>query len=273
MASTYVHKLELLMSWYGRDVLKNDLPNDVSNECAMWLMEEPQIAAKKYEYDYCALPLEIQLKGFVTSIIDYKDIGKYEILYMDNKDNIDYNQQEMKEDEKKRLQYCHTKFIYNYNCLAFTGLDDVKFKTRGNKVIQIIAWDKNDHIIARSEWKKFDIPVRWADISWDPNAGAQSLVGIDHDDICKFFNEGIDTENQGFVNVDQWTLTMQQHYGYNEDVAHRLYHFVCFMNNKQDEMTATDFTKSVCRQDVTLLLEEYENMEGFINVVIVWLEL
>ena len=154
MASVYFDKLELLASGYGRNTLQHELPIDITNECAVWLMEEPEIVGKKYRR-FCSdeheLALEIQLNGFVTSIINYKDIGKYEILFMDNEDNIDYNQQEMKEDEKDRLQSCEIKFIYDHNCLAFTGLDDIKFHANGNKVIQIIVWDKYGHIICRSE--------------------------------------------------------------------------------------------------------------------------
>ena len=59
-----------------------------------------------------------------------------------------------------------------------------------------------------------------------------------YDKRIKFFNARIDVENRGFVNLDQWIMLMAQHVDeYDEDIAIRVHHLICFMANKQDKLT------------------------------------
>ena len=52
---------------------------------------------------------------------------------------------------------------------------------------------------------------------------------------------------------------MKKYYGYNEDVAQRLYHFICFLNNKLDKLALEDWATFICQFHYEEYINEYAN--------------
>ena len=251
MSSVYQQRLQLLSAGYINHKHIQNIPDDIINHCALWMMEVPQFTINKWYSEDQELPLEIQLSGFAAKILNYNHIGKYEIKCLQNVDEINYNKKHLSKKDQNDIM-THTIFkIYDRNCLAFTKRDafDIHWEIRSNTLysIKVIAFDKAESIICESPWQSVLSEHGWL----------TSEDEYDNEKLDKYFDANIDINNKGFVNVDEWIITMKQTEIVKEaTTAKEIFYLICFLSDSEEDIvTRNMFKEFVC-------VDEYGNYEG-----------
>ena len=126
-------------------------------------------------------------------------------------------------------------------------------ESSGYVIARVIAFDKDDNIICESKWKDF-----WLDYTSITNFTDE----YDYDKVNKYFDEHIDINKKGFVNVDEWETAMQLT-GIIPDVytAKLFFYWMCYnfeKDNNENTVTSQDLCDVVCVDDY----EEYTGGYG-----------
>ena len=245
----YITKLQLLSSGYARNIMSKsqELPTVITNECALFIKGEHEISFRKWMYDYSDLPLEIQLKPLdgIAALVSHTDISKYEIKYIERSKN-DFTSEDFSD-----VKTFITSNIYDYNCLSFTGWNEVH-TTGGNVMVKVIAYDKNENILCESDWKEFYVNVASVTHHGDD---------FDYGKLNVFFSSKIDVNGRGCVNVDEWVKGCTRgEIGFIGDMDKKFFYWMCYMfarDNEKNEITARELSRAVCIDDFEEYIYDY----------------
>ena len=257
MSSVYEDRLELLLAGYTRNVHIDSIPSDIIHHCQIWLKEKTVLSITRWIYMYTQLPLELQLTGFINKIINYQHIDRYEVKCVMNPSSTLNKSQNLTKQDRARMFIRNVHKIYDSNCLAFVGKGEItQGQTRAPGVRQVSEWgikvsvyDKRSRIICESCWRSFDrlMPTFFSHKQYD------------HYKIEEYFNENIDIDNKGFVNVEKWIIAMKQTEIITEDeMAKKVFYLICSVTeSKRNEVDADMFMVFLCDDGYQKYNKEY----------------
>ena len=252
-------KLRLLSSGYARNIMQKckKMPLVLTNECASFIGGNHEIIFQKWKHHQTNLLLEIKLKSLdaIATLLTYIDITKYEIKYIETREK-DFNSE-----NNAIINTFITTNIYDCNCLSFTGYKEI-FMNGGNEwcIVKIIAYDKNENIICESEWKEFNLN----------NLDFKTCGSYDAVKLNELFS-GIDINNRGYVNVDEWVKNVHKVVTvrsvkniWEDDMDKIFFYWICHMfkrDNKDNTITANDLGRAVTVYDI------YEYQDCYFQVI------
>ena len=239
MSSIYQRRLELLSAGYARNINIDNIPEDIIIHCAMWMKEEPQISFNKWFSDLGQFLLEMQLTGFAAKVLNHQHIGNYQVKCAKSDINIfNANVEKIPECVLTDLTVSN---IYPLNCIAFVTQNQIKINDI-KLAPNVSAFDKQQNMICESPWKTF----------WNfPPVVDDDVIEYDDERVNKYFDEHIDIDDKGFVDIDRWVIAMNEtEIVIEETAAKKIFYLICAVNKCDGSVIVRKmFTEFICNYE------------------------
>eukprot|EP01084_Bolivina_argentea_P305375 527549_1 len=176
-SNVYHYRSHLLLTGFVRNVNSSGMMNEF--DIFMDKITCYIVKTDHYQFNCITKLTEEDCEQFLQNKNEHKIIAKYE-------------------NKNKNTISIKTKKIYDdTNCISFIAF---KLEPKSNFLYRTFAMDKNNNIIANTEWKLYHAA------SYKPR---RPIRPKSMTDIEKYFSSKIDLNNKESVNVDEWLNALQ----------------------------------------------------------------
>ena len=253
-----------------------DTPQDISYYITKYLYNvnddklifqkvcDGKIATDKEDNDYMKLEIEMEIfmDEFVSKVVNPSHIKYYQVDYkcIEHEQSTDILVTIEIEHRKSLI----TKIIYPQNGIAFINIPSSIIKSLFFS-LQVLAMGDNDNILIKSDWINFEqYPHRIPLILTSNPVSAN-----------KYFDTCIDTENNGFLELDDWVCALTKINELNVfemNEMKRIFYYMIHIggndaNNGIFEIDRTDFYEFIVCRDCDISDKYYGVYNRFINIV------
>ena len=207
-----------------------------------------------------AIEMEIFMDQFVAKVINSPNIKYFQVDYKHIEQQP--SNQLLVTIEIEHRKSLKTTNIYKNGCIAFINIPGSILRSQLFS-LQVIAMNENDNMMIKSDWITFEqhphLPV-----ILKSNAEAANM----------YFIQYIDTENNGFLDEDEWISALsklEDFNGFTMFEMQRIFYYMIYVGGGDGkgilEIDRSDFYEFITCRDLYILNRYSSVYEKFINIV------